>query len=169
MSELGPAFGDRAGDVMQALNDARVESTDVDVLREVVDEPDLEASMVSFESETPEGVAGSSFAVEGDTRGVVYVDTTLTADIESEGYAREVIRRVQEMRKDLELDVDEQVRLAVDVADDRIAGLVDEHRALVAEETRGTFTDDVDGTTREWDVEGTTITITVEPVAEAEA
>jgi isoleucyl-tRNA synthetase len=169
MSELGPAFGDRASEVMQALNDARVDAKDLDALREVVDEPDLAESMVSFESETPDGVAGSTFAVEGDTRGVVYVDTTLTADIESEGYAREVIRRVQEMRKDLELDVDEQVRLSVDVADDRIADLVDEHRDLVAEETRGTFADDVDGTTREWDVEGTTVTIAVEPVAEAEA
>jgi len=169
MSELGPAFGDRAGEVMQALNDARVDARDLDVLREVVGEPDLAESMVSFESETPDGVAGSTFAVDGDTRGVVYVDTTLTADIESEGYAREVIRRVQEMRKDLELDVDEQVRLGVDVADDRIAALVDEHRDLVAEETRGTFVEDVDGTTREWDVEGTTVTITVEPVAEAGA
>ena len=169
MSELGPAFGDRAGEVMQVLNEARVDAKDLDVLRDVVDEPDLAESMVSFESETPDGVAGSTFAVEGDTRGVVYVDTTLTADIESEGYAREVIRRVQEMRKDLDLDVDEQVRLDVDVADDRIAGLVDEHRDLVAEETRGTFAEDADGTTREWDVEGTTVTITVEPVAEAEA
>jgi isoleucyl-tRNA synthetase len=169
MSELGPAFGDRAGEVMQALNDARVGAKDLDALRDVVDESDLDESMVEFESETPDGVAGSTFAVEGDARGVVYVDTTLTADIESEGYAREVIRRVQEMRKDLELDVDEQVHLGVDVADDRIADLVDEHRDLVAEETRGTFAEDVDGTTREWDVEGTTVTIAVEPVAEAEA
>ena len=169
MSELGPAFGDRAGEVMQALNDARLDEKDLDALREVVGEPDLDESMVSFESETPESVAGSTFAVDGDTKGVVYVDTTLTEDIESEGYAREVIRRVQEMRKDLELDVDEQVRLRVEVADDRVAGLVDQHRDLVAEETRGTFVEDVDGTTREWDVEGTTVTIALDPVAEAEA
>jgi isoleucyl-tRNA synthetase len=169
MSELGPAFGDRAGEVMQALNDARLAEKDLDELRDVVGEPDLDESMVSFESETPEGVAGSTFEVDGDTKGVVYVDTTLTEDIESEGYAREVIRRVQEMRKDLELDVDEQVRLHVDVADDRVASLVDQHRDLVAEETRATFVDDVDGTTQEWDVEGTTVTIALDPVAEAEA
>jgi isoleucyl-tRNA synthetase len=169
MSELGPAFGDRAGEVMQALNDARLAEKDLDELRDVVGEPDLDESMVSFESETPEGVAGSTFEVDGDTKGVVYVDTTLTEDIESEGYAREVIRRVQEMRTDLELDVDEQIRLHVDVADDRVASLVDQHRDLVAEETRATFVDDVDGTTQEWDVEGTTVTIALDPVAEAEA
>ncbi|NHN41778.1 isoleucine--tRNA ligase [Halorubellus sp. JP-L1] len=169
MSELGPAFGDRAGEVMEALNEVRVGETDLDALRDAVGEPDVAESMVEFETETPDGVAGSTFDVAGDTKGVVYVDTTLTEDIESEGYAREVIRRVQEMRKDLELDVDEHVHLSVDVADDRIAGLVDEHRDLVAEETRGTFADDVDGHTREWDVEGVAVTISVEPVAEAEA
>ncbi|WP_227133865.1 isoleucine--tRNA ligase [Halorubellus salinus] len=169
MSELGPAFGDRAGEVMQALNDARLDEKDLETLREVVGEPDLDESMVSFESETPDSVAGSTFEVDGDTKGVVYVDTTLTEDIESEGYAREVIRRVQEMRKDLELDVDEQVRLHVEVADDRIAGLVDQHRDLVAEETRATFVEDVDADAREWDVEGTTVTIALDPVAEAEA
>jgi isoleucyl-tRNA synthetase len=169
MSELGPAFGDRASDVMQALNDARLESPDLDALREAVDEPDLAASMVSFEQETPDGVAASTVDVAGDEKGVVYVDATLTPDIESEGYAREVIRRVQEMRKTLELDVDEEVRLTVDVADDRVRDLVREHEDLIAEETRGTFADDVDGHTEEWDVEGVSITITVAPVAEAEA
>jgi len=169
MSELGPAYGDRAGEVMAALNDAHIDEPDLDALRDAVDEPDLEASMVEFEKETPEAVAGSSVDVNGDAKGVVYVDTTLTEGIESEGYAREVIRRVQEMRKDLELDVDEQVRISVDVADDRIADLVAEHRDLVAEETRATFADDVDGHTKEWDVEGVAVTISVEPVAEAEA
>ncbi len=64
--------------------------------------------MVEFRRETPEGVTGTEFtALDGG--GVVYVDTALTEDIESEGYAREVIRRIQEMRKDLELDVEERI------------------------------------------------------------
>ncbi|MFQ6055163.1 MAG: DUF5915 domain-containing protein [Methanosarcinales archaeon] len=57
--------------------------------------------MVEFKEKLPEYVASSEF-----TGGIVYVDAKLTPEIEAEGYAREVIRRIQDMRKDLDLDVD---------------------------------------------------------------
>lgn len=112
MSLLGPEFGDDAGRVMQALNAAEVESTDLDALEEAVSadtgmDVDLTEEMVEFVTQTPEGVTGVSFDTDGDGRGVVYIDTELTEDIESEGYAREVIRRVQEMRKEMDLDIEE--------------------------------------------------------------
>ncbi|WP_435365122.1 isoleucine--tRNA ligase [Haloarchaeobius sp. DYHT-AS-18] len=170
MGKLGPAFGQRAPEVMNALNEASIDSTDLDALREAVDEDDLTEEMVEFVTRTPEGVTGSSFAVKGDEKGVVYVDATLTEDIESEGYAREVIRRVQEMRKDLELDIEARIRLELDVADDRIADLVRRHEDLIAEEVRATeFATVEDGHRKEWEVEGVTMTLAVEPLAEAEA
>ncbi|PSP83933.1 isoleucine--tRNA ligase [Halobacteriales archaeon QS_1_68_17] len=174
MSVLGPAFGERAGAVMEALNDARVADPTLDALEAAVaadlDEPvDLDDEMVSFRRETPGGVVGTEFAAL-DGSGVVYVDTTLTEDIESEGYAREVIRRVQEMRKDLDLDLDERIRLELDVADDRVAALVRDHEHLVAEEVRADeFGPVEDGHRREWDVEGVEMTIAIVPLAEATA
>jgi isoleucyl-tRNA synthetase len=170
MGKLGPAFGQRAPEVMNALNEASIESTHLDALREAVGEDDLTEEMVEFVTRTPEGVTGSSFAVKGDEKGVVYVDATLTEDIESEGYAREVIRRVQEMRKDLDLDIEARIRLELDVADDRVAALVRQHEDLIAEEVRAAEFGPVDdGHRKEWDVEGVTMTLAVEPLAEAEA
>jgi|GEM_PF-505066 len=72
--------------------------------------------------------SSSAFSRNGDDLGVVYVDTELNEDIESEGYAREVIRRVQEMRKELDLEMDASIRLEIDVADDRVADLVRERK-----------------------------------------
>ena len=173
MSELGPAFGDDAGRVMNALNEARVAEPTLDALEAAVadalDGAQLTDAMVEFRRETPDDVAGTEFeALEG--AGVVYVDTALTEAIRSEGYAREVIRRVQEMRKDLDLDIEARIRLDLDVADEEVAALVREHEALIAEEVRADAFDDVaDGHRKTWDVEGVEMDIAIAPVAETEA
>ncbi|QSG05177.1 isoleucine--tRNA ligase [Halapricum desulfuricans] len=174
MSELGPAFGGDAQEVMQACNDARIadpaiEALEAAVADELDREIDLESEMVEFVRQLPDGVAGTAFeALSGE--GVVYVDTTLTEDIESEGYAREVIRRVQEMRKDLELDLEARIRVELDVDDDRVADLVAEHEDLIKEEVRADELGRVeDGHRKTWEVEGIEMEIAVVPVAEAEA
>jgi isoleucyl-tRNA synthetase len=170
MSVLGPAFGEDAGRVMDALNDARVDDPSMETLEAAVedalDEPvDLTDEMVAFRRETPPGVANTEFeALEGG--GVVYVDTELTEDIESEGYAHEVIRRVQEMRKDLDLAMDAEIRLEYEVADDRVADLVADHENLVAEEVRAGEVGDVsDGLRETWAVEDTEVEIAIERLA----
>ncbi|SEQ75005.1 isoleucine--tRNA ligase [Natrinema salaciae] len=175
MSELGPAFGDRAGRVMNALNEARIDEPSLAAIEDAVDDAledgeEITDEMVSFVTQTPEGVAGTAFGTDGDDRGVAYVDASLTDDIESEGYAREVIRRVQEMRKDLDLDVEERIALDLEIDDDRVADLVAEREALISEEVRADERRTVeDGHRKEWDVEGVTMEIAIEPLAAAEA
>ncbi|MFC7235290.1 isoleucine--tRNA ligase [Halosegnis marinus] len=168
MSVLGPAFGGDAGEVMNALNAVTVTAKDLDALEAAVAEElgrevELDPEMVEFVTETPAGVEGTEFRVGGDAGGVVYVDTELTDDIEAEGYAREVIRRVQEARKDLDLDLDAEIVLDLDVADDRVAALVAEREDLVAEETRATFGDVTDGFRETYEVEGVEMTVGVAP------
>jgi len=168
MAEIGPAFGADAQKVMgavQGASRAAVEGGEVTVDGESVD---LDDAMVEYVAEPPENVTGAEF--DG---GTVYVDTSLTDEIESEGYARDVIRRIQEMRKDLDLDVEARIRVGVAVDDDRVAGFVDEHADLIAGEVRADewlddprdADDDPDGTVEEWDVEDVVVTIGIEPVA----
>ncbi|MHB9287319.1 isoleucine--tRNA ligase [Halobacteriales archaeon Cl-PHB] len=174
MSELGPAFGDDAGRIMNALNEARVDDASLADLEAAVEDAtgldvDLTESMVSFRRETPGDVSGTEFdAPTGG--GVVYVDTSLTEDIESEGYAREVVRRIQEMRKNLELDIEAEIRVDLDVADDRVADLVRRHEDLIAEEVRAeSFGAVEDGYAETWDVEGVEMAIAVQSLSEAAA
>ncbi len=182
MSELGPAFGGRAGEVMNALNEARIEEPTLEALSAAVDEvledgDELTEAMVSFVTQTPDDVAGTAFGLEGEDAGVVYVDASLTEDIESEGYAREVIRRVQEMRKNLDLDVEERIALEYSIEDDQVADLVAQREALIREEVRADELRQVDvdgdeedgGQRKTWDVEGVTIELALEPLAAAEA
>jgi len=175
MSELGPAFGDRAQEVMQACNDARLDEPSLDALADALsgvleDDGELTEAMVSFVTESPEGVTGSPIDRDGDELGVVYVDTTLTEEIEREGYAREVIRRVQQMRKDLDLEMDARIELEYAIDDDRIADLVAEKEDLIAEEVRADEIGSVeDGHREEWDVEGISLDLAVAPLAEPSA
>ncbi|MFB6106606.1 MAG: isoleucine--tRNA ligase [Halobacteriaceae archaeon] len=173
MSELGPAFGDRAREVMDALNAARVPERDLAALEAAVaadlDEPvDLEPEMVEFVEATPEHVAAADF--DG---GSVYVDTELTPDIESEGYAREIVRRVQEMRKELDLDMDERIDVDVLVFDDRVGELVARREDLVAEEVRANALTELDegeaDLVEEFEIEGVDVRIAVRPVPGARA
>ncbi|WP_424014606.1 isoleucine--tRNA ligase [Halorubrum xinjiangense] len=168
MAAIGPAFGGDAQKVMEAVQGATraaVEGGEVTVDGEPVD---LDDEMVEYVAEPPENVSGAEF--EG---GTVYVDTSLTPDIESEGYARDVIRRIQEMRKELDLDVEARIRVGVAVDDERVAGFVDDHADLIAGEVRAdAWLDDpsdaaeaAGGLVEKWDVEETTLTIGIEPVA----
>ena len=172
MSILGPEFGNEAGDVMNAINAVSVTEQSVEALREAVAaelgrDVELTEEMVSFNTETPAGIEGTAFTVDGDDRGVVYVDTSLTEEIESEGYAREIIRRIQEMRKELDLDIEAEIRVELTVADDRVAELIDERRDLVAEEVRAGSFEEIDdgGHRRTWEIEGIDVEIAIEPLS----
>jgi isoleucyl-tRNA synthetase len=93
---------------------------------------ELTEEHMAFEERMPENVFSSPLG-EGS---MVYVDVTLTPELESEGYAREVIRRIQEMRKQAGLAVDAKILCEVVVMDARVAGLVDLQHDLIADEVR---------------------------------
>ena len=101
----------------------------------------------------------------------VYVDTALTEDLEAEGYTREIIRRLQEMRKQLDLNVDDFIVIDAIIGDDHLRGLVSESwQNLIKQEVRGktlkihASVSGRDGSVlfqldREWDIEGVNITL----------
>ena len=169
MAKLGPAFGQRAETVMHALNEARVEEPTIEALETAVEEAtgeaiELEEDMVNFVTETPPGISGGSFDIEGEDLGVVYIDATLTEELESEGYARELIRRIQEMRKELDLEIDQPIHVDYSVDDDRITDLLAGHIDLIKREVRAKEIGPVsDGLQREWEIEDTSVDIAIEP------
>ena len=46
---------------------------------------------------------------------ILILDTTLTAELEAEGFAREIVRRIQSMRKDLDLDVEDKISIEIKI------------------------------------------------------
>ncbi len=154
---LGPAFKKDAGKVIAELKkvDGRlIKKSIMETGSFELDTGKVTSDMVTFKDMIPPAIAAAGFS-----SGEVYVDTELTREIESEGYSREVIRRLQDMRKELDLAVEEEIRATVEIRDERVASLVLELKDFIAGEVRaksfkiGPETD-VDGELiKEWDVE----------------
>ncbi|XXX82686.1 isoleucine--tRNA ligase [Sorangium sp. So ce134] len=58
--------------------------------------------------------AGEGFAAAGGRAGVVVLHTALTDELRDEGLGREILSRVQGLRKELDLGFTERIRLAID-------------------------------------------------------
>ena len=71
------------------------------------------------------------------------------------------------MRKELDLDIEAEIRVELTVADDRVAELIDERRDLVAEEVRAGSFEEIDdgGHRRTWEIEGIDVEIAIEPLS----
>ncbi len=85
-------------------------------------------------------VSTSVDAVEGQVADVmangtvVVLDTALTPELEAEGYARDVVRAVQDERKNADLHISDRIALALGVPAERVAA-VEAHREMIAHET----------------------------------
>ncbi len=159
MDEIGPAVGANAELVMEEIEGTPVEELPNTIAVEG-EEVTVEPEWYGIERVPPTAVAGEAF--EG---GTAYVDTTLTPELAAEGYAREVVRRIQQMRKDLDLDIEEEIRTYVDVGDGDVAGYVDEWADYIATETRTReFVDGgppEDGLVEAWEVEDVDVEIAI--------
>jgi isoleucyl-tRNA synthetase len=103
----------------------------------------------------------SDWAVQADGPYVVALDPVLTPDLVQEGLAREVVNRVQRLRKEAEYHYTTRIELSVSGAPD-IVGAVEAFEGYVAGETLarrivlGAVLDDAD-ITRDVDIEGQSI------------
>ncbi|MDR3282477.1 MAG: isoleucine--tRNA ligase [Candidatus Methanoplasma sp.] len=96
------------------------------------------------------------------SEGTLAIDFDVTPEIEAEGYARELIRRIQQMRKDMKLNVEQYVNCDVS-AEPRLVRLFDDWKDHISGEVRAkklVFTDSPGGDeVKTWDVTGKDVTI----------
>jgi predicted amidophosphoribosyltransferase len=112
----------------------------------------IEPNMVTFTTSLPQNVVGGKFS-----GGDLYMDFEITPAIQAEGFARELIRRVQQSRKDMKLDVEEYVKVQVK-ASTKLEEYFKVWKEHIMSETRCRqmdFVHSVEGEhTATWDVEG---------------
>jgi isoleucyl-tRNA synthetase len=107
----------------------------------------------------------SDWAVQADGPYVAAVDPRLTVELIQEGLAREVVNRVQRLRKDAGYDYATRIELSVSGADDVVAATAAfqsfvEGETLARKTVLGGVLDEAD-VTRELDIEGRGVTIAV--------
>ncbi|RLT43345.1 MAG: isoleucine--tRNA ligase [Chloroflexi bacterium] len=77
--------------------------------------------------------ASEGWAAQEESGYAALVDTTLTPDLLAEGTAREIVRRLQDLRRDAGLDVSDRIHVAFR-AGEPVASVMASHGAMIAEE-----------------------------------
>lgn len=127
MKALGPGFGKNSPRVKALIEGAEgnILKAEIDAGRTVTLKDggtvyEIDTRHVTFTEKLPAEVFSAPMQ-----DATVYVDVRLDDDLEKEGYEREVIRRIQEMRKQLDLVVSECISVEVLVNDQRVYNLLD--------------------------------------------
>ncbi len=130
---LNPAaFGRRlGGDTQTVIRAHKAGEWSVDGVTVTVGGVELLDGEYSFDLVS--NVEGAAATLPGNA-GVVVLDTTVTPELEREGVARDLVRLIQQARRDAGLDVGDRIALAV-TAPGRWIEAFEVHRGLVTGET----------------------------------
>jgi isoleucyl-tRNA synthetase len=79
-------------------------------------------------------VPRTGWVVESQRGVTIALDTDVTPELEAEGIARDVVRVVQQARRDADLDVSDRIALSI-AAPDQILAAIRRHQELIAHET----------------------------------
>jgi isoleucyl-tRNA synthetase len=104
--------------------------------------------------------------VETGSALAVALDTTLSEDLVLEGVAREVISRVQRMRREAGLEVTDRINLAWSSEDETIRAALTRHTAQIAAEVLALSVEEDDsGEGEPYEVGAGVVTLAVNPRA----
>ena len=161
---LGPKAGKQIGEIKAAL--AKVNGHEAKAELEKTGELKLtlKAGDVTLK---PEDVEVTMAQTEGYNcqryNGVtIALDTTLTEDLLEEGFVREVISKIQTMRKENGFEVTDHIKVSLS-GNEKLENLVKKNEQYLKEVT---LADEVaygslDGTSKEWNINGEKVTIAV--------
>ena len=161
---LGQKFGKKLGEVRTALQDldgaaAKKQLDDTGSLTLTLSdgEVSLTAEEVLIDTAQKEG-----FTSVSDRGLTVVLDTTLTPELEEEGFVREIVSKLQSMRKDAGFHVTDHIEI-YHQGSEKIAQVLKDHEASILADVLGEacHQDQLDGYTAQWDINGETTTFGV--------
>ena len=168
LKTLGRRFGKKINDVRQILaeldgqaamaelNEKGTLTIQVDGQDEALEKDDLlieAAQMEGYVSDTDRGIT-------------VVLDTNLTPELLEEGFVREIISKIQTMRKDAGFEVMDHIRVSMQ-DNDKVQQVISSNEAQIKSEV---LADEVayngaKGFTKEWSINGEKVTLGVEKLS----
>jgi isoleucyl-tRNA synthetase len=169
MRTLGPRYGKILGkigahlktmdgnDVVDAFDRGETVSFDIEGTEVVLNKDDVLTKPMQKE--------GFVAQVEGEM--TVVLDTNLTAELIEEGYVREVVSKIQTMRKDADFDVTDRIAVTVETGD-KLAAIVakgaEEIKASVLAASLELAAAEEGAVAQEWNINGEKAVIGVKVV-----
>ncbi len=166
LKTVGPKYGKQLGEIREAL--ANLESSakstlDAEgkiVLSLASGEVELLTEDILLETKQKEGV----FTVSD--RGVtVALDTELTPELIEEGFVKELISKIQTMRKDSDFNVMDRINVTL-TGNDKLFEIAKNNESAISTVVLANSIENGEKgqLSKEWDINGETVTITVERV-----
>lgn len=164
LKTVGPKYGKLVGQISKALaeiNDREVmehfkkgESIHLNIGGTDVE---LSESDVLIETAQKEG-----FISETDRDIAVVLDTNLTPELIEEGFIREIISKIQTMRKEANFDVQDYINLYVE-GNEKIEALMVKNQEFILNEvlSESIKTGELDGYKKEWNINGEQVWLAV--------
>ena len=161
---LGPKFGKKLGEVRNALsaldgNAAKKSLDENGYLTLSLSDGDitLTAEEVLIETKQTEGFECVS---EGNV--IVALDTLLTDELIEEGFVREIISKLQTMRKEADFNVMDNIDVYM-AGNEKIKAIADRNADFIKENVLAVniLEGSADGYTKDWDINGENVTFTV--------
>ena len=157
LKTLGPKYGKNLNEIRTALAEldgaaakAQLDSEGALKITISIGEIALAEEDLLIESSQKEG-----FFTLTDNGVSVSLDTTLTEELVEEGFVREIVSKIQTMRKDSGFDVTDHIVVSL-TGNDKLAGLVKKNADSIAKDVLAeSITTDSDAEfNKEWDING---------------
>ena len=162
---VGPKYGKHLGEIKKTLseldgNAAMGELEEKGALKFSFGGDDVVLTKDDLLIEVMQKEGYYSVADHGIT---VALNITLTDALIEEGYVRELISKIQTMRKDAGFDVTDHIMLSVD-GNEKLAGVLERNLAAISKSVLADGSDTDGGISKEWDINGENVTITVKKI-----
>ena len=165
LKTVGPKYGKHLGEIKKTLseldgNAAMAELEEKGALKFSFGGDDVVLTKDDLLIEVMQKEGYYSVADHGIT---VALNITLTDELIEEGYVRELISKIQTMRKDAGFDVTDHIMLSVD-GNEKLAGVLERNLAAISKSVLADGSDTDGGISKEWDINGENVTITVKKI-----
>ena len=167
LKTVGPRYGKLLGDIKQALAELDSHKALKELEADGVLKLDIKGEAVELSKEDVliETAQGESFISESNSRVSVVLDIRLTPELINEGFIRELISKVQTMRKEAGFEVTDHIVLSQS-GNEKIAAIIKANVEMIksevlADEIR---TGETEGFTKEWNLNGEHVILSVSKV-----
>ncbi|MED9965886.1 MAG: isoleucine--tRNA ligase [Blautia sp.] len=164
---VGPKYGKLLGGIRQALTDIDGSKAMADLKANGVLVLDIDGNKVELTEEDLliETAQTEGYVTESDGDTSVVLDTNLTEELLEEGFVREIISKVQTMRKEAGFEVMDKIRIFVKY-NDKIMNLMSSHAEEIKAEVlaQDIALGEMDGYTKEWSINKEQVTLGVSKI-----
>ena len=162
---VGPKYGKKLNGIRKYLSeiDGNAAKAELDANGKIVFEVDGDTIELLEEDLLIQMIKMEGYVTEQDKNVTVVLDTNLTAELIEEGFVREIISKIQTMRKEAGFEVTDKIVISAENSV-KIAEIIDKNRQMIQNDVlcERIVLEKAQGYTKEWNINGENVILGVE-------